>query len=317
LQDSTTFADIYRVAKERELDEEAFAQTIRRVQAAEKLAVNAASVRAAHDYLAALEGHLSAHPELDMDRQALLLQMTLDALLGPDTWPRLEAELARFKERYTTQYQKFHRDYMGELAPLRDRHRQLERKLLALQRLQSIPGIGGSGSVGLRNLWQELAGRLYPCSVAPADVSVEAQPYCATCKLPFGSTVPSNELATLEQQIEEDLAPRVSAFKRAAVQQAIRDAEQRGDALAATLAQAVTLGGDQVIAFLADAEQSAEFIRRLFAEVRSASLSVAARLRERYPTVSANDLDGVVGYFRELLVQSLKGVGEGGEIELT
>lgn len=313
---ATSFADIYALACDRYASQEAFDRAIASVRAADRLAVDAGTIRAAHDYLTTLSDRLDDQPDLETQREAILHQLTLDTLLQPATWPAIQHQIADFKQRYATQYRKFHRDYMSDIASLRTIHAQLGRNLVALERLQSVPELGGGNITLLRNRWQGLAGAIKVCTLQPDAVSVEVHPFCVECRTPFNTMSPRGDVENLECQVKDELDSRVRSFKGAAIQRAIADAKGHGDTVAATLAQAITLGGDQVVLFIADNEASVGLMRALFSKATAHNVKVAASLRKQYATVSTDNIDAVVSYFRQVLEQALREAGEEGEVEL-
>lgn len=253
--------------------------------------------------------------KLETDRLILLQQMTLNTLLQPDVWPELRASIGKFKERYATQYRKFHRDYMADITKLREIHARLGHVLLALDRLQGVREIGGGSAVKLRGRWQALAAELLLCSLPPDSVCVDAHPYCDNCKTPFNTSTPRTNLESLRDQVLEEVDAAISQLHGVAVQRVIQDVA-RHDAEAARLAQAVSAGNNHVIDLIVENDAIIDLVGQLFAQAKMSTVKVVSLLHSRYPTVSKENIDEVVDYFRTVLVQALADAGERGEIEL-
>jgi hypothetical protein len=308
-----SFVDIFQQAQRYET-EAAFGQAMRRAREAGRLALEAGPIRAAIGYLQALAGILSA--DLQVERNSILSQMTLGELLEHDVWARLQHDYAAFKTRYRTQYLKFHRDYMRELSDLATIHANLGLLLVGVERLQQIPALDGGSAASLRRRWEVLASELRVCPKSAGEISVDAEPVCSECRTRFGTNGPGAEVHALQSQVSVHVQRVARVFKAATVQRVLAELSDKGDAVAIRLAHAVALDDEHVIAFVAENEASVPMIGTVLLGMRLRRIDIGSRLRERYATVTTENLEEVTAYFRSLLEGALHDIGKEGQVEL-
>jgi hypothetical protein len=315
LENAGGYAELYERARQHYETDEAFRAAISRVRAAEQLALNGSSIQGAIRYLKDLAGRLGDRDTLEVERKSLLARLNIRALLEDDVWPQTEPLVRQFKERYQTQYRKFHRDYMDEVRRLMAANADVTKRLAALERLDNVPSLRSGELVRLRQRWHAAAGGLLLCERGAAP-PLEQSPVCEECHTPFNSTAPKAEFEALERDLAREWDRAVIVFRATAVQEALAKQQERGSGEARSLIEAIRLGSDHVVGFFADVPESQTLLQELFRGLHLSRVNVRDRLREKFPTVTAATLDEATAYFRETLAEALAEAGNNGEVEL-
>ncbi|MCX7856207.1 MAG: DUF6079 family protein, partial [Anaerolineae bacterium] len=272
-----------------------------------QLAGYAAAIQEARTYLEAMTLR-PEDTELAGDRMLLLEEISLTNLeRNPDLWGSIADRLQRLKARYRIAYQKHHRDTYREIRELQARLADADRRLRALELLNSIRELGSPVGEELTDRYRRLQERLRPCPITEVTaVDVEAQPVCAACGLMLTARAPVTEVETFLDDLERALQEQRRRLSAEAVRRVLERAG--GDELSRLMEAAQAAE----IARLVDVldERVAASIRRLLVEdgLVTAPADVFARLAELHPTVGEDEIPATVRDFEALLRQALEAV---------
>ncbi len=183
-----------------------------------ELAGHAAEINDARDYLAAVKLR-AGDDQLQWDRQGLMAQFALDNLAAqPSRWDSLREDVAKFRRRYVTEYQKHHRDTNDELARLLGLVQDTPRKLGALERLNSIEELGVATGRDLAGRFGALSAAMVVCPVELKDLRLEASPVCEKC----GRALTDGAATAQVEGLLKELDRALEAQQRQLASEAIR-----------------------------------------------------------------------------------------------
>jgi len=270
-----------------------------------ELAGHAAAVAALRHYLEDVRLR-PGDTELAADKAALLGQLRLESLAEqPQLWASIAAQAEQFRSRYRTAYQKHHRDYQARLQQLQEMLVDAPRRLEVLALLNGIEELGRPLGERLHAHYRALAAQSAPCSQPFANLTLDGEPVCPTCRLAFDQEVPQGEVEQFARELERGLRDQ----QRRLASEAIRRVLARGDGGGvATFVQAVQAANVAPLVDVMD-DEMAGLVRRLLAEENVVAVRgdrVLVKLIESYPTLEEQDLDRAVAAFRQLLQDAFR-----------
>ena len=167
-------------------------------------------ISSARDFLNDAEIPPESHPELSVDRHALLASLSVGSLAESRrrNWEVLIRDMAGFKLRYLGAYRAHHESLRNQL-PIYTRDLELAQlKLKALQLLNTLAELGEPTGTGLKASIDELGPGPPPCLVAGPDIRLDSYPWCGSCQLTLVYDLPVNELARLTAAVDMDLGAK-------------------------------------------------------------------------------------------------------------
>lgn len=174
------------------------------------LARSISEISGASEYLKEAEIPPETHPELSVDRQALLASLAPGSLAQSPgrNWDVLIRDVAGFKARYLDAYRTHHENFRAG-APVYIRDLGSARlKLRALEHLNTLAELGRPTGAGLEDRIEELGPEPSPCSVAGPEVQLDSHPWCGECGLTLEFQLPLDQLASLTAVVDTDLGAK-------------------------------------------------------------------------------------------------------------
>ena len=110
-------------------------------------------------------------------------------------WSALVHDISRFKSRYTTAYRLNHEDVHIQLPSYRRELESAQRKLAALELLNTLPELGDPAGAGLAKPLADLDQGPPSCSVPAGELQLESVPWCSSCWLSLERSLPGAQLA--------------------------------------------------------------------------------------------------------------------------
>ena len=162
------------------------------------------------EYLEAAAVPPDRYPSLSINRDALQAALSPVSLVKSRgrNWAALVQDVSRFKSRYASAYRTHHEHLHHEL-PLYDRELEAaQRKLAALELLNTVPELGEPLGEALESQLLELDPGPEACAVAVADLQLENVPWCASCQLRLEQSLMAAQLARLVATIDVDLGAK-------------------------------------------------------------------------------------------------------------
>ena len=150
------------------------------------------------------------HPELSVDRQALLARLSAGSLAESRkrNWDVLMRDVAGFKERYRKAYRAHHENLRNALPIYRRDLELAQLKLKALELLNTLAELGEPAGTGLEESVVELEPGRSPCLVAGRDIQFDSSPWCGSCRLTLDFQLPVDQLARLIAAVDMDLGAK-------------------------------------------------------------------------------------------------------------
>ena len=167
-------------------------------------------ILSAQEYLEGAALPSDRYPSLSVDRQALqaaLSPVSLVASRGRN-WDALAQDVSRFKSRFTAAYRTHHENVHQGLPHYRSELEAAQRKLAALDLLNTLQELGNPFGEGLESTLLELEPGPAPCTVAAADLRLESTPWCGSCRLTLDQSLVTAQLARLVASIDVDLGAK-------------------------------------------------------------------------------------------------------------
>jgi hypothetical protein len=163
-------------------------------------------------------------PDLFIDREALQAALAPASLVESRgrNWSALVQDVSRFKSRYATAYRLNHEDVHNRLPSYRVDLESAQRKLAALELLNTAPELGEPAGVGLANLLADLDPGPPSCSVPAGELQLEGVPWCNSCRLSLERPLPEAQLARLLTTIDSHLGKKNGRLSRVMVERLLR-----------------------------------------------------------------------------------------------
>ena len=171
-------------------------------------------------------------PALSVDRQALRAALSPASLVESRGrhWNILVQDIARFKARFSASYRAHHESVHEALALYRRDLESAQRKVAALDLLNTLPELGVPTGQGLGEALAELGPVLPSCTVAPSDLQLDSTPWCHSCRLTLAQTLPATQLARLLAAIDGELGAKSRQLSNLLVERIIQgQADERLD----------------------------------------------------------------------------------------
>ena len=164
----------------------------------------------AQEYLEGATVPQDRYPSLSVDKQALQASLSPVSLLESRgrNWDALVQDVSRFKSRFAAAYRTHHESVNQTLPLYRKDLEEAQRKLAAIELLNTLPELGEPLGVGLEASLLDLDPGLSPCTVAPTDLRLESSPWCGACQLGLDRILMTAQLARLVAAIDVDLGAK-------------------------------------------------------------------------------------------------------------
>ena len=145
--------------------------------------------------------------ELTVDMMSIKKQLNLAELAArPHLWSSIQDMFRWFKSRYGTLYLKHHREYYRGIEGLYDALKHARLQIEALNRLNSIRGLGTPLAEDVPKQYGEMLARLEPCPYREVpETALEARATCPDCDLALSSIPPSSEGQEYLRQLRDAL----------------------------------------------------------------------------------------------------------------
>lgn len=243
----------------------------------------------------------ASESELDLSLKAITNQLALSSLVKtPSLWLSIKANFDKFRTSYRNRYQAYHRDYYKEQADWIKKKETILTKLEALQKLNKIEELGKPVGANLPDRFKDIDQNMISCSVTNVtNVSVENQPCCPQCNLKFNTLLPKDEINELDKEVDRALREQSRRLASETIKQVLSKSENDQITKFLQIIQGSNLA--PLIAILDD--DLINFIRSVLKQkgVKAESSPVLKRLRDKFPIVEEDKLEGVVEEFRTLL----------------
>ena len=160
-----------------------------------------------------LEGAVVPHnllPSLSIDRQALRAAVAPASLLQSlgRSWGALSRDISGFKFTYGAAYRSHHDSLQQALPAYNQEFETGQRKLQALDLLNTLPELGEPSGTGLAESLGNLGAPPESCPIPGAELDLEVVPRCSRCGLTLDRSLPTAPLARLLTAIDTDLAAK-------------------------------------------------------------------------------------------------------------
>ena len=164
----------------------------------------------AQEYLEGAAVPQDRYPSLSVDRQALQASLSPVSLVESRgrNWDALVQDVFRFKSRFATAYLAHHENVHQILPVYRKDLEEAQRKMVALDLLNTLPELGEPLGAGLEEILLALDPGPAACTVAAADLRLESTPWCDACRLGLDQTLMTAQLARLAAAIDVDLGAK-------------------------------------------------------------------------------------------------------------
>ena len=164
----------------------------------------------AQEYLEGAAVPSDRYPSLSVDREALQASLSPVSLVESRgrNWDALVQDVSRFKSRFAAAYRAHHENVLQRLPLYRRELGEAQRKLAALELLNTLPELGEPLGAGLEATFLELDPGPAACTVAAADLRLESTPWCGSCRLSLDQTLMTAQLSRLGAAIDVDLGAK-------------------------------------------------------------------------------------------------------------
>ena len=171
-------------------------------------------------------------PALSVDRQSLQAALSPASLVESRRrhWNVLVQDIARFKTRFSASYRAHHESVHDRLELYRRDLESAQRKVAALELLNTLPELGEPTGEGLGEALEELGPVLPSCTVAPLDLLLDSIPWCDSCRLTLTQTLQTTRLSRLLASINGELGAKSRQLSNLLVERIIQgQADERLD----------------------------------------------------------------------------------------
>ena len=164
----------------------------------------------AQEYLEGAALPSDRYPSLSVDRQALQAALSPVSLVESRgrNWDALSQDVSRFKSRFAAAYRTHHENVHQGLLLYRRELESAQRKLVALELLNTLQELGDPLGDGLEATLLELDPGPAACTVAAADLQLESTPWCGSCRLTLDQSLMIAQLTRLVTAIDVDLGAK-------------------------------------------------------------------------------------------------------------
>lgn len=246
------------------------------------------------------------HRDLAIDRVSILNQISLASLVeNAQLWPSIKQQYTRFKEQYRSAYQIHHREYHRETVNLSAKLAEAEKKLDALQQLNTVPELGAALGEDLKAARDELLTKLSACPITVVtDVNVESSPTCSQCSLQMTDTPPTEEVHALLGELQAALDGQLRRLGNEAIRGILAESSKNNVKKLVEIVQAADLSS---LVNVMDHEL-VKFVRELLREsrIRTEESTLLDDLARRFPTVEQEDVPEVVSELEGLLQRAFE-----------
>jgi hypothetical protein len=175
-----------------------------------QLGRSAEEILQAQKYLEEAVVNPNLFPSLSIDRQALRAALAPASLLQSmgRSWGALSREVSGFKSRYATAYRAHHETLQQALPAYKQDFETGQRKLRALDLLNTLPELGEPAGAGLAESLGNLGAPPESCPVPGPDLDLDIVPRCSRCGLSLERSLPTAPLARVLTAIDADLAAK-------------------------------------------------------------------------------------------------------------
>jgi len=262
-----------------------------------ELAGAAAEVQMVKSYLDQVEEN-ALPADLAGEHLVIRGQLSLETLAAqPHTWPSIQAQFRRFRDRYRNVYQIHHRNTYKAVQQIEDELADFSQRLSALQLLNGVEALGPPLGQDLPSRYASLGTRLEVCQVGVSDVRVDMRPVCAVCQLPLSRQAPVEEAHRLRRDLDEALGEQLRRLKTEAIRKVL--AESGTDRMA-QLVKAIELSNLDSLVDVLDADLVA-FVAEAVQGVVTLPTNVLERLADRYPALEEKDVPAFIETLKALL----------------
>jgi hypothetical protein len=211
-----------------------------------------------------LEGAVVPHnllPSLSVDRQALRAAVATASLLEPKgrSWGALSQHVSGFKSRYAAAYRAHHDNLQQALTDYKQGFETGQRKLRALDLLNTLPELGEPAGAGLAESLGNLGAPPGSCPVPGLYLDLDVVPRCSRCGLSLQRSLPTAPLARVLTAIDADLAAKNRRLSNLLVERIL---QRRSDRRLDDLLKIVRASDLSALSNTLDIEL-VEFIRRV------------------------------------------------------
>ena len=197
--------------------------------------------------------------DLALQRQTLLAQFDLPGLLhNPSLWDGLRIQYASFQQRYAVAYVAHHTQFHQELGSLQSYLAAASAQAAALEQFNTLVELGAPLGVDLPERMREMLASLEPCPGTWEVLSLEAQPFCTTCRLRPGDQPPTEAVHHLAEEVRDTLRDQNRRLSSAAIRRILARPDE---ALTDKFVKVVQSSDLSALAEVLDAEVL-EFLRR-------------------------------------------------------
>ncbi|MDO8749907.1 MAG: hypothetical protein Q7K03_02010, partial [Dehalococcoidia bacterium] len=193
---------------------------------------------------------------LSMQRQTLQAMLHMSELTAAFSAQAIRETIDSFLEEYQRAYISQHDGHRHTLAAMLRRLHDTATEVNALERLNSIPELGEPLGAGALEQFHRLTAGLTPCPRPPNRLSLGRTPRCRGCGLVLGQQPPSEEIASVVQEIEGALKEQNRRLSALVVHRILRGPMNSHMARFINMVQASNVSGlvqvldDQIVAFL-------------------------------------------------------------------
>ncbi|MEK7874408.1 MAG: hypothetical protein AAB502_11205, partial [Chloroflexota bacterium] len=253
-----------------------------------------------------------AEEEMGVDRLSILEQLTVDNLVAhPHVWPSVRSLFDWFRSRYQAAYRERHRVHHRQLAALKRRLDDEERKAEALARLNTLRELGAPLGGGALRSYGVLRREVRPCPAwRGGKPDLERTPVCPACRMTLVSEPPDERVESAIHRMDEALAAQHRRLSAQAIRRIL--APPRGGRRLEKFLQVVQASD---LAALADVLDDAlvSFLRRLLQDAHAAvpAGGVLERLAQQFPVVEEAQVSAAVSAFNDLLRDALRDAKKG------
>jgi hypothetical protein len=181
----------------------------------------------AQEYLEGATIPADRFPDLSIDREALQAALAPASLVESRgrNWSALVQDISRFKSRYATAYRLNHEDVHNRLPSYRRDLDSAQRKLAALELLNTLPELGELSGAAMAKPLAELDQGPPSCSVPAGELQLEGVPWCDSCRLSLERSLPRAQLARLLTTIDIHLGRKNGRLSKLLVDRLLQGQE--------------------------------------------------------------------------------------------
>ncbi|MEE8465908.1 MAG: hypothetical protein V3S68_05470, partial [Dehalococcoidia bacterium] len=184
---------------------------------------DAAEIFQSQRYIANAQVPAAGFPSLAVDRETLLTGLSPSRLTRSRSrgWSAVARDAEGFKIRYTQAYREHHQQFHDALPGFQAELLAANKKMAALESLNTINELGPPAGTGLEKNLASLAPGPLPCPFQGSELDLSNEPFCPECRISLSQTVHSAELARLTPQVDMALAGKTQELSRRLVEKVL------------------------------------------------------------------------------------------------